>query len=117
MKTGQAATRLFGGHGLRNFRPDLLKSTLSIKPFSGFLNLGRTHDHPCEAERTRCCLGTIKHTLRDAQPAVAFIEVHSAKLGVADAAALDTKRTDNLVHVFDNPKGVALCFGKQLEKL
>src|SRR4051812_39326841 len=97
MKTGQAAAGLLGGHGLRNFGSDLLKSALSIKPVSGFLNPGRAHDHLREPERTRFRLGTTKHALRDAQPAVAFVEVHPAKLRVAGAAAFDAERTDNLV--------------------
>jgi hypothetical protein len=64
MKTRQAATRLLGGHYLRNFRSDLLKTTFSIKPVSGFLNLGSAHNHL--AERARFCLCTIKHALCDA---------------------------------------------------
>src|SRR5260370_4606466 len=66
IKTGQAAPRLLSGHCLRNFGSDLLKSTLSIKPISCFLNLGSAHNHLCEPERTRFCLCTVKHTLRDA---------------------------------------------------
>src|SRR4051794_5641112 len=109
METGQAAARLLGGHCLRDFRSDLPKSALSIKPVGGFLNPGGADDHPCEAERARFRLRAIEHALCDAQPAIAFIEVHPAKLGVAEAAAFDTERTDNPVRACDNPEGIALC--------
>src|SRR3954470_21775239 len=103
MKTGQAATGLLGGHGVSNFGSDLLKSALSIKPVGRFLNPGRAHDHLCEAERARFRLGTTKPSLRDARAAVAFIEVHPAKLRIGGAAAFDAERPDNPVCAFDDP--------------
>src|SRR4051812_27601023 len=112
MKPGQAATGLLGRHGLRNFRSDLLKPALSIKAVGGFLNPGSAHDHLRESERTRFRLGTTKHALRDARPAVASIEVHPAKLRLAGAAAFDTEGPDNLVYAFDNPERIAPCPGK-----
>ena len=117
MKTGQTATRLLRCHYLRNFRADLLKTTLSIKPIGGFLNLGSAHNHLCEAERARFCLCTIKHALCNTQAAVTFIKVHSAKLRVAPATAFNTKRPNNPISAFHDPKGVTLGVGKDLEKL
>jgi hypothetical protein len=117
MKTGQPAAGLLGVHRLGDFGSDVLKSALSIKADSRFLNLGGAHYHPGKSERTRFCLRMIEHALRDAFAAITLIEVHAAKFGVADAVALNTKRTDDFVAVLDHPEGVALCLGKDLEKL
>ena len=65
MKTGQAAAGLLGGHFLGNFRSYWPKSALSIESIGGFLNLSRAYNHPCESERTRFCLRTFEHALRD----------------------------------------------------
>src|ERR1700704_3244925 len=117
MKAGQGAACLLGGHYLGNFRPDLSKPTLSIESIGCLLDLSRAHDHPCESKRARFCLCMIEHPLRDPQAAVVLIEVHSTKLGFAETAAFDAKRADNLIRAFDDPEGVALCVGKDFEKL
>src|SRR6202035_1897565 len=87
------------------------------EPVGRLLNLCRTQNHPCKPKRTRFCLRAIEHALRNAQTAVAAVEVHSTKLRVVGAVAFDTKRTDNLICALDNPKGVALGLGKDLQKL
>jgi hypothetical protein len=117
MKTGQAAARLLGGHFLGDFRPDLPKSALSIKPVGCFLNPCRAHDHLCKSERTGFRLRTNEHALRNAEAAVTFIKVHSTKLRVALATAFNAKRPDNPVWAFHDSKGATLCVGKHLEKL
>jgi hypothetical protein len=91
MKARQTTARLLGGHLVGNFRAHLLKSAPSIKPISCLLNLSSAHNHLCESERPRFGLCTIEHALRNAQTAVAFIEVHSAKLSVVDTATFDSK--------------------------
>src|ERR1700730_727835 len=59
MKARQTTARLLGGHFLGNFRANRLKSALSIKPISSFLNLSCAHNHLCESEGPRFGLCTI----------------------------------------------------------
>src|SRR5882672_6711064 len=117
MKTGQAAARMLGGHFLGNFRSYWPKSALSIESISSFLNLSCAYNHLSESERTSFCLRTIEHAVRNAEAAVTFIKVHSTKLRVAVATAFNTKRPDNAIWAFHDPKGVALCVGKDLKEL
>src|ERR1700704_871543 len=120
MKTSQATSGLLRRHYLGNFHSDLPKSTLSIKPISGFLDLRRAQCDLRETQRPRFCLSVLEHALRDTQAAVVLIEVHSTKFRIAAATAFDTKRTDNLVWrvwAFDDPEGAAPCLGKDFEKL
>ena len=96
MKTGQAAAGLLGVHRLGDFGSDVLKSALSVKADSRFLNLGRAQDHSGKSERTRFCLRMIEHALRDAFAAVAFIEVHATKFGIAFAVAFKDRKSTRL---------------------
>jgi hypothetical protein len=117
MKTGQAAAGLLGVHGLGDFGSDVSKPAFSIKADSRFLNLRGAQNHPGKSERTRFRLRMIEHALRDASAAVALVEIHPTKFRVVDAVAFNTKRTDDFAPIYDDPEGVALCRGKDFEKL
>src|SRR5579863_10535309 len=117
MKTGQAAADLLCGHRSSNFRPDQPKSALAIKPVSRLLNLSCAQNHLRESARTRLPLRKLQHALRDAQTAIARVEVHSSKLRFVGASVFDTKRADNFIFAFDHPKHASLCLRKDLRKL
>src|ERR1700704_3466992 len=59
----------------------------------------------------------LQHVLRNASASMASIEVHAPKLRAVLVAALDAKRTDNLLVDFDDPNSVPLGFRKDVLKL